>query len=271
MKRCILCGLIGSCLFVHAQSVSTLMGARVAGMGYASSVLGDETALFNNPGAIAKVPTPSTYFAYEVNSALTSANRTSAGFSMPTRFGVGGLGLFRFGDNFYSEQMISVGFSNKLGIASLGAKINYIQYRSEGFGTKSAVAMDFGGLVQITPQISVGAYIVNLTQSKISSDEYLPVRLVAGLGFKPSEQFFFCTEIEKDMDNKSTWRSGAEYTIHKKVFVRTGFNLNPSAAFFGLGAQARRLKIDYAIKFASILGATHQASATYQFERRSKK
>ena len=271
MKQCILSGLISSCLFVQAQSVSTLMGARAAGMGYASSVLADEMALFNNPGAIAKVPKPSIYFAYEVNPVLTGANRTSAGFSIPTRFGVGGLGLFRFGDNLYSEQIISAGFSNKLGLASLGAKINYVQYRSESFGTKSVVAMDFGGLVQITSQISVGAYISNLTQSKISSDEYLPVKLVAGLGFKPNEQFFFSTEIEKDIDNNATWRSGAEYTIYKKVFVRTGFNLNPAAAFFGLGAQARKVKVDYAIKLATTLGTSHQASATYQLESRSKK
>ena len=271
MKRCILYGLIGSCLFVQAQSVSTRMGARAAGMGYASAVLADEMALFNNPGAITKVPKASTYFAYEVSPALPGANRTSAGFSIPTRFGVGGLGLFRFGDNLYSEQIISGGFSNKLGIASLGAKVNYIQYRSESFGTKSAVAIDFGGLVQITSQISVGAYIVNLTQSKITSDEYLPVKLVAGFGFKPSEQFFFSTEIEKDIDIKATWRSGVEYTIHKKVFVRTGFNLKPTAAFFGLGAQAKRLKVDYAIKLATTLGTTHQASAIFQFEKISKK
>lgn len=271
MRRCIFSGLICSCLFVQAQSVSTLLGARMAGMGYASSVLADEMALFNNPGGMAKMTKLSTCFTYEVNPALTGANRTSAGFLLPTRFGVGGLGVFRFGDNLYNEQIVSAGFGNKLGIGSLGAKANYIQYRAESFGTKYAVTIDFGGLVQITPQISAGAYIVNLTQSKISSEEFLPVKLIAGLGFKPSQQFFIATEIEKDIDYKATWRAGAEYTIHKKVFVRTGFNLNPAAGFFGLGAQARRLKIDYAIKLSSSLGATHQTSTVYQFERRPKK
>ncbi len=39
-------------------------------------------------------------------------------------------------------------------------------------------------------------------------------------------------------------RTGMEYSIYDKVFVRTGFNLNPNAAYFGLGAQKRNIKID---------------------------
>lgn len=271
MYRWFLTGLIGASLLAKAQSVSTLMGARAAGMGYPSSVLSDETAIINNVGAMAAVQEPSAFFASEVQTALPGANRVAAGYSWPTKLAMVGMGFFRFGDNLYSEQIISAAVGNKFGIASLGVKVNYIQYRAAGIGTKTAFSVNFGGLAQITPEISVGAYIVNLNQSKISEDERLPTKLVAGLGFKLDDHFFLATEVEKDLDFNATWRLGAEYSIQKKVFFRTGFNVNPNAAFAGLGVKVKRIKIDYAITYNVALGATHQASAVCQFERKPKK
>ncbi len=270
MKMFVITLLLPCSLPANAQSVSTLIGARAAGMGYASSVTMDETALFNNVGALAENKTASSFFTYEARPTLLGADRTAMGFSLPTRFGVGAIGLFRFGDEVYSEQIASAGFSNKFGIASLGAKINYIQYKAEGFGTKNAISVNFGGLAQITPQISVGAYIVNLNQSRISDDERLPTKLVAGIGFKPAAYLFIATELEKDLDYHVTWRTGSEYVIHKKVFARTGFSLNPSSAHFGIGAKASRLRIDYAFTISKSLGGAHEASAIYQFERNKK-
>src|SRR5450432_2670502 len=115
-----------------AQSVNTLMGGRAAGLAYASATLCDEWALLNNIGAMAKVNHPTAAFAYEVRPALPGANRIAAIYSTPTKIGVAGFGLFRFGDDVYSEQIISTGYSNQMGLASLGLKINFIQYRAEG-------------------------------------------------------------------------------------------------------------------------------------------
>ncbi len=270
MKMFVITLLLQCSLAASAQSVSTLIGARAAGMGYASSVIVDETALFNNVGALAENKTASSFFTYEARPTLQGADRTSMGLSFPTRIGVGAIGLFRFGDEVYSEQIASAGFSNKFGIASLGTKINYIQYKAEGFGTKSAISINFGGLAQITPQISVGAYIVNLNQSRISYDERLPTKLVAGIGYKPADSLFIATELEKDLDYPVTWRTGAEYVIHKKVFARTGFSLNPSTAHFGLGAKATRLRIDYAFTVSRSLGGAHEASAIYHFDKKKR-
>jgi hypothetical protein len=248
-------------LFSHAQSVSTMMGARVAGMGFASATVPNEFSVFNNFGTLAKLETISVGFAYEVNGLMPGANRMAASFNLPMSFGVASIGAFRFGDDLYSEQILSTSFGNKFGIASLGARANCIQYQAETYGTKSAVSFDFGGLVQLTEQISAGAYIINLTQSRITDDEYLPVKLVAGVGFKPTSQVLISTEIEKDIDFKPLFRAGIEYAIHKKVFVRTGLNLNPSKGFFGLGFISGHLKIDYALQLAFDLGITNQASA----------
>ena len=253
------------------QSVSTTMGARAASMGNPSSILADEWSLLNNIGGLAKVKETSTAFSFEAKPALPGSSRMAALFSTPLKIGTLGVGVFKFGDNVYSEQILTTGFSNQFGIASLGMKLNYIQYRAEGFGTKSAISVSLGGIAEITHQLSVGAYIQNLNQPKLTDDERVPVRLAAGLSFKPTEEIILITEIEKDLSYDPIIKAGMEYCIHKKVYARTGFNLHPEAAFFGVGFKGWRLKFDYAIQYNNALNFAHQASACYRIEKFTKK
>lgn len=254
-----------------AQNTSTIMGARSASMGNSSAMLSDEWSLFNNIGGLAKVNETITAFSFEAKPALPGSSRMAATYSTPLKLGALGVGVFKFGDNVYSEQMLTTGYSNQFGIASLGIKLNYIQYRAEGFGTKSALSVSVGGIAQITNQLSVGAYIQNLNQPKLTNGERVPVRLAAGLSFKPTEEIVLITEIEKDLAYDPIFKAGMEYCIHKKVFARTGFNLNPEAAFFGVGFKGWRLKFDYAIQYNNTLNFAHQASASYRIEKLLKK
>jgi len=242
------------------------------GMGLASSTLADEWSLFNNIGGIGKINQASSNFTYEVKTLLTGANRLGASVLVPTKVARIGLGISRFGDDLYSENQISLGFGNTIGNTSLGARANYIQYRVEGLGTSTATSFDFGGISQLTPQVSVGAYITNISQSKLSDTDHqqLPTKLVAGFGFRPSEKIFLVTEIEKDLDYMATWHNGLEYILYKKIFFRTGFSMNPNAAYFGLGGQKKNLKIDYALSYSHVIGSAHQATATYLFSSTKK-
>jgi hypothetical protein len=262
-----------SAKIANAQSSSTLMGARAAGMGYASSTLSDEWSLYSNVGGLANVNKPNVAFAYEVQPALAGANRIAASVMTPAKIGTLSVGFFKFGDDLYSEQLASIGFGNRIGNTALGAKLNYVQYRAEGFGTSTALSVDFGGITALTKTISLGAYITNLTQTKLmgSNGQRLPTRMVAGLGFRPSENVFLATEIEKDLAYPATWRSGLEYAVYKKIFFRTGFNLNPNVFYFGIGGQKKNLKVDYALRLGQWLGAAHQASLVYAFTTTRKK
>jgi hypothetical protein len=252
---------------VKAQSVSTLMSARAAGISYASSVLKDEWSLFNNVGGLGGIKKTNVSFAADLRLAMPGANRVAVIFSSPLKTGVAGAGFFCFGDDLYSEQIISTGYGNTFGIASLGLKVNYIQYRSEPYGRKSAVSLNFGGVADITPNISVGAYMTNINQPRLSGDERLPTKLVAGVGFKPVEKLLLVTEIEKDLSYSATWKGAAEYVVHKKIILRTGFNLYPGAVFFGAGFISRKLKIDYALQYSHEQNFAHQVSVVYILQR----
>lgn len=241
------------------------MGARANGIGYTSSALFDTWGIFNNIAGIAKLENPTVAFAYDLHPSLPGANRTSAAFGLPIKIGVAGAGVYRFGDDLYNETILSGGFSNQFGLAALGVQVNYIQYRTEGFGSKGVWSINLGGIAELTPHISVGAYIVNLNQPSISEDEKLPTKLVAGVGFKPTDKVFFATEIEKDLEYDPTFKMGLEYKFHKKFCARTGYNVHPNTAFFGLGFLTKKFTIDYALQHSTSFNLSHQASVAYQF------
>lgn len=246
------------------------MGARAAGIGYTTATISDDWSLFNNPGGLGKGKSSSINFACEAVPALAGANRLAASFVSTTKFGTIGVGLFRFGDMVYNEHLVSLGYGSQVENTALGARVNYIQYRAENFGTLTAFSFDLGGITQITPQIAVGAFITNLTQSKLigTEGEQLPTKLTAGIRLQPTDKVFIAAEIEKDIAYQSTWKSALEYNFYMKLFFRTGFNLNPNAAFFGLGLHKKMLRIDYAIRFSQWMGVAHQISASYSFASR---
>jgi len=243
------------------------MSARANGLGNSFVCIRDEWSVFNNIGGLSAVRKTTAAFSSDFQPALPATRKVAAVFALPMKIGTAGIGVFKFGDDLYNEQQISAGYSNKFGIASLGIKANYVQYHAEGFGTKGVVAFSVGGIAQLTNQLSVGAHITNINQPEIASleHEHLPTLLNVGISFSPSEKVFITTELEKDLDYKATWKGGIEYKAHKKVLIRTGFNVYPAAGFFGVGFKPKKFTLDYAFRYLPATGGGHQATIAYIF------
>src|SRR5687768_11222149 len=114
------------------------MSARAQAMGYASSCMQDEWSIFNNVAGLSAIKHSAVSFTYHAYPSFKPFNRMAAVVSIPTKISVMGVGAFRYGDMLYNEQLLTAGFANKFGIASLGARINYVQYQAEGFGSSRA-------------------------------------------------------------------------------------------------------------------------------------
>ncbi len=252
---------------VNAQSTSTLSGAKAQGLAYASSSLFDEWAILNNVAGLAKLETTTMALSYNLNSALPNGNSQALAFSVPLKSLVTSIGAFSFGDQLYREQVISVGAANTFGLASLGVKLNYIQYRAEGFGQKGMLTISMGGIAEITPTFFIGAHIININQPKISDndDERVPTKLILGVRYNAGKKIFITAELEKDIEYSATYKMGMAYQPQEKFTFRTGFNLNPNAAFFGIGFKHKHILIDYAFEYKMQLGMSNQASLGYQF------
>ena len=262
-----------SALKANSQSGITTIGGRSIGLANSTATLKDEWSLLNNVGGISNTKEVLLATAYETSPALAGANRMAALFMLPTKFGASGIGVFKFGDNLYSEQVLTVGYGNELGNTSLGIKINYVQYRATGFETRSAISINFGGITQLSSKVTLGAYITNLNQPKLSSidNEKLPTSLVVGISFKPIESLLMVSEIDKDLSYSPTIKGALEYTVYKKIVARTGFTFQPEAAFFGLGFIHANLKIDYGLKYSQNLNYAFQASIIYRLRKAQKK
>lgn len=244
------------------------MGARWLALGQVGSLGSDAWAAQNNPAGMTGVRDWSTAFAYEV-ATLPGADRLASTLVAPLRGGCWGVSLFRLGDDLYSEQMVSTSFANKLGIASLGGRITYLQYTAEGIGRRHHVTIDFGGLAELSDQVAIGAMITNISRTRKSdaTDERLPTRLVTGVCFTLSERFRWMGEVEKDIDHKPLWRSGFEYNHAHKVFFRAGYQLPLRTASFGLGFAKKRLSIDYGFQWQRLLGSVHQGTLSYKWPK----
>lgn len=257
---------------ILAQSTSTLIGARAAGMGYASSTFNDEWSILNNVAGISRIDAITAAFTYDAMPSFKPFNKVAASFALPLSVGVAGVGVFRFGDDLYNEQILTAGYANTFGLASLGIKFSMIQYKIKGFGSKSVFTASFGGIAELTKRLIVGAHVVNINQPKLSSldGERVPTILIAGISSKVSENLIVAIELEKDLDYKAAIKTGIEYRILKKFFVRTGIRIQPNAAFFGFGFKQTRYSIDYAFQYNQSWGARHQASVSYRLKKKNK-
>ena len=252
---------------VEAQSVSTRMGARASGMGYSSFTLIDELSFFNNVASLAWCTSPSLAFAYDLTQALPGANRAATAFALPTGIGFFGLGAFRFGDDVYSEQLLSGAFSHRLASASLGIKANWIQYRSVGFESRSTLSIDFSGLMKVTPAWTVAGGIFNVNQASIVDGEVLPVVFVAGLGWQADGGPLLAMEMEKQLKAAARMKFGVEIPIQKKLRLRAGFGTAPVSLHGGVGALLQRMALDFSTSYGEALGFSYQASAALRFRK----
>lgn len=255
----------------NAQSVSTRIGAQASSIGYASVAQSDEWSLFNNVAGLARMESAFTTISYDLNTRLPNANRIALTAGTPLKLGVLSGGVFKFGDDIYSEQLISLGYANQFGLAALGLKLSYVQYRAEGFGTQTALSISAGGVAHLSEKLKVGAHIQNVNQPAVGDgEERLAVQMCVGVAFFPTSQLSLFGELAKEIDFDATVRAGLEYEIVEDLFFRTGFNLYPATGSGGIGYKLKKIKIDYAIQYGFELSSSHQLSAAWQFAKRAK-
>lgn len=250
---------------LYGQSFDFDFGARSAGMGNSNSNLTDEWSLFNNVGGISTVENGTIFFGYHQFFGIEGFNKVAAGAIHPFTFGNLGLSFLRFGDELFSEQTASAAFGNKIGFVRLGLRANYYQLRIDEYGTSSTLYFDLGGVVELIPKLSFGAYISNFTISTLNNSEKskLPVIMKLGFSYKPAKGILMNLDLYKDVDYNPILKAGIEYLIKEKVYIRTGINTEPLKGFFGLGIILNRFKIDYAVGTSQFLGTFHQATISF--------
>jgi len=268
LKYLILIILLSTAHLALAQSGLMQIGARPAAMGYTYATEADTWSLYNNPAGLGYLNELSATFAYEHKFALSGLGIMGAGVVTKLPLGSLGVSAFKFGDDLYNEQTISASYANKFGIASLGIKLNYLQYNIEGFGSRGVATIDFGGIASITDKLVFGAFIRNINQAQVSElqDERAPTLLNAGVSYRPSERIHLNVEAEKDLDYDASLRAGIEYMLFERIAIRAGISTQPFTNYAGLGFKAGALELGYAMTKERSLGFNHQGSIVYKIK-----
>jgi hypothetical protein len=254
-----------------AQSGDYRMGGRSMGMGFASTTVTDEWSAFHNIGSMAgKIQLPSVCFAYQSVYSVEGLGKSAAGITLPVNNFCGSVNFFRFGDQYFNETRVGLGISHKIRFVSLGFQVNYLQLAIENFGNRGIIYFDAGGLAEIIPGLWVGAFIQNLSRAKVSklTGEEFPVLMGLGISYRPGDFILLNVDIEKNSLNHSLFKAGLEYSIHHKLYLRTGFGLNPAKNYFGIGFSPYRFKIDYALAIQGRLGVCHEFSLCYNLKKK---
>lgn len=252
-----------------SQEIITNSGAKAAGLGYCAVTFSNHLSPINNVAGIANVKDITLSASAKKLYNIKGLNSINLNLIYPTDHFSLAVSVAGRGDQFLNIQRLGVGIANKIGFVQIGLQVNYLQYSAHELGAKGAFVLDFGGIAELGEKIKFGAYIFNLTQSRLYSTpvEPLPVDMKVGLAYQPLAKLKLLFEVEKEMDFDPLKKAGLEYQALKGLFVRTGVTFDPVKNYFGLGFYRKRLMVDYAFNNHNRLGLSHHISLGYKLSK----
>lgn len=261
--------LVFSSLKAQTDPLTQSHGARSQSLGNLRVNLTDSWAYFNNIGSLDRIAESELAVGYDHRFGLKELSTFDLVGAWKNNFGTIGFGVSRFGGSLFNQQSLGLGFSNQLGIVSIGMKAEWFQTQIEGFGTGNSLLLSLGGVAELSPQFFMGAHISNINRGKISknSEDRLPTSIQMGITYRPASQLNIFLEAEKDIEIEPTVKAGLEYVIRELLWLRAGANTNPGRIFFGLGLKPGRFQIDYGFGQNSALGSTNHVSLGMRWKK----
>lgn len=261
--------LVFSSLKAQTDPLTQSHGARSQSLGNLRVNISDSWAYFNNIGSLDRIAESELAVGYDHRFGLNELSTFDLVGAWKNNFGTIGFGVSRFGGSLFNQQSLGIGFSNQLGIVSIGMKAEWFQTQIEGFGTGNALLLSLGGVAELSPQFFMGANISNINRGKISknSEDRLPTSIQMGITYRPVPQLNIYLEAEKDIEIDPTVKAGLEYAFREWLWLRAGANTNPGRVFFGFGLMPGRFQIDYGFGQNSALGSTNHVSLGMRWEK----
>lgn len=258
-------------LITRAGGEQWPVGARFAGMGYASLTLSDLWSVRGNQAGLAGLEHPVAGAYYQQHWLSNDLAMQGLAFALPVGKGCFGVNGSSFGKaDLFSEQRFGLAYAMKLSETfRVGVQLDYLHLRfGENYGSTNAVTAEAGLQAKLSQHLWIGAHLYNPTQAKLGGpyDEKSPTVFGAGLGYTFNEQVLLCAQADKDIDRDAQYRVGIEYRPAKALFVRTGISTGPTQAHFGVGVRVKTFEIDLAVAARSQLGVTPMFNLNYRFE-----
>jgi hypothetical protein len=275
---------IGFPTLLHAQGNGPAgHGGRAQALGNASATLSGEVwAVANNPAGLGSLNRPTAGVFLENRYLIPSLNVAAAALALPlglveppaaglparASYGVLGLEAQRWGGQLYNETRLGAAYGYRLGVVSIGGRLDVLQVSFQDLGSRRVLAASLGGQADVLPQrLTLGVHLYNLTQARLASyqDERVPTVLRVGLAYRPGKQVLLLAEAEKDVERAAGVKAGLEYLPAPAVAVRLGYASLSQQATGGVGLRVGDFQFDYAAGWHSALGLSQYFSAGWQW------
>lgn len=258
------------CTSLGAQEVLN-PSSRVQALAGASVGLSGCWSVFGNQAGMAN--TDQFHFGGSfLNQYLVSELSTRAGFiAFPIQSSVFAVSLYQFGKSPFRREKYGLAYARHLSKKlSFGMQFNYYRllFPEENRMTGCS-GLELGIQYFPSENLILGVHITNPYSAKIItySGNYKYESLVkVGALYYLSESFNITTEIENEVDSHLTVRTGMEYNISNRIFIRGGVSGHPYQCSAGFGFQAEKLKIDIANSYHQYLGSSPSVSFQFQIK-----
>lgn len=259
----LLCG----SLTAYTQNGYWYTGAAEAGFANATAAYSKDNLMFHNIGALGLVENSRVSFGYDYRGFVEGLNNVNLQFLQKSRKVNFGFSLFKTGDDILNEFVASAGVGQKLGIASLGIKINYYQSFSEAYGYHRAYTVSAGGIAELMSNFFWGTYIENVGQHNTTEGRIsIPVVLSTGFTYYPIDKLMLSFSGTMDDYEDVKIKSGLAYKIIPEITLRTGVNWYYKSLHYGIGFNIKKISIDYALVPVVQLGNLHSLTLKLNYQ-----
>lgn len=268
LKRILLFSLLLFTASAQGQNENDPTGARAAAMGGTSLGLTDVWAYHNNQAGLAAIESFTAGAFYENRFLVSGMSFQGFAVANPLGNGVVAVGYSGFGYSVYQENNVGAGYAlNLTDNLSAGVRMNYHSTRiaTDNYGRTGNVTAELGVQMRVSKNVTVSSHLFNPFRAQLNdfNDERLPTIIGLGAGYRISDELYAALEVEKDIEQKASFRAGVEYHPADILYVRVGTSSNPNLFSFGIGLEFNNLRFDLASSYHSLLGYTPQVSLTY--------
>lgn len=245
-------------------------GGRISGMGNTQVAITD---LFSqNQGSLGLLDKHEIGLFSRQRFQLKELSQLYANGVYISKWGNFGLKTFYSGHQDFNKTQLGLAYGKKLSdYFSGGVQVNLHQYAITNYGTSSLFSFELGFRVALSKNFDLGFHLFNPGNTTLNKDNGLTIQTKPALHLGISyhqDNYLISTEVSKEGNNLApNLKLGAEYAFYESLFMRIGFNTNPSLLSFGIGTQWENLKLDISYSYHQLLGSTPGISLNYVFNK----